>query len=61
MCHATSLAVRLLLASSMPPTNEKWISGAVGHNFVWPAEVRARLDPKAQELTRWQQWARWDY
>eukprot|EP01050_Picozoa_sp_SAG11_P010270 SAG11_NODE_1020_length_6158_cov_4.836772_4_plen_119_part_00 len=32
-----------------------------GHNFVWPPSVRDRLGLAAQELTRWQKWARWDY
>ena len=34
---------------------------AHGHNYVWPEAVRARLSTRAQALTEWMQWARWDH
>jgi hypothetical protein len=32
-----------------------------GHHHVLPEAVRARLSEEGQRLTRWCQWARWDY
>ena len=40
------------------PTADLWLLCA---DFVWPADVRARLCVEAQELTRWMEWARWDH
>ena len=32
-----------------------------GHHHVLPEKLRARLCEEAQRVTRWCQWARWDY